>query len=71
MFCHAYNNYLSKKLIVLLFFILICHAYFYTVLLQLDELVNLTKKHGFFGNGYRRKINIESIKGCYENKKYI
>jgi hypothetical protein len=71
MFCHAYNNYLLKKLFVLLFFILIFHAYFYTVLLQLNELVNLTKKHGFFGNGYRRKINLQPIKGCYESKKYI
>lgn len=70
MFCHAYSINLIKKLFVLLFIALICHAYFYTVLLQLNELVNLTKKHKFFGNGYRRKVNVEPIKGCDESKKY-
>lgn len=70
MFCHAYNYNLIKKLFVLFFFVLISHAYFYTVLLQLDELVNLTKKHKFFGNGYRRKVTVEAIKGRDESKKY-
>lgn len=70
MFCHACNKSLFKKLFVLIFFALICHAYFYTVLSQLNELVNLTKKHRFFGNGYRRKISVEPIKGYDESKKY-
>ena len=55
----------------MLFFALISHAYFYTVLLQLDELSNLTKKHVFFGKGYRRKINEKSLKDCYVIKKGI
>jgi hypothetical protein len=69
MFCHAHNNILLKNLFVLLFFTLISHAYIYTALLQLQELVNLTKKRAIFGNGYRRKINLEPLKGCHENKK--
>ena len=68
---HAFNHHVLKKLFVMLFFALISHAYFYTVLLQLDELSNLTKKHGFFGNGYRRKINPELLKDCYVIKKGI
>ena len=69
MFCYAYNNILVKNLFVIIFFALISHAYIYTVLLQLQELVNLTKKRAIFGNGYRRKINSEPIKGCHETKK--
>lgn len=71
MYCHAHDNHMLKKLFVLLFFALISHAYFYTVLLQLDELSNLTKKHGFFGKGYRRKINSEPLKDCYVIKKGV
>lgn len=71
MYCHVYNHHMLKKLFVLLFFALISHAYFYTVLLQLDELSNLTKKHVFFGKGYRRKINEKSLKDCYVIKKGI
>lgn len=71
MYCHAHDNHMLKKLFVLLFFALICHAYFYTVLLQLDRLSNLTKKHIFYGKGYRRKINSEPVKDCYVIKKGI
>jgi len=59
---HNRNNTKLKKNMFWLFILLTIHAYFFTVLLLLRELDNLTNKSNikpFFGNGYRRKYETQ------------
>ena len=65
MFCHAYKQLMIRKSIFCILIGLITHAYFVTVLLvlgELDNLINKSKAKPFFGKGYRRKYDTESIK---------
>lgn len=65
MFYHAKNKSSIKKYMFCLFMLLTIHAYFYTVLLVLSELDNLTNKtkvKPFYGNGYRRKYETNFVK---------